>query len=60
MGDIFTNNPLRDYFLKAKSENNLNTRKDIADYFSISFSVVNNALNRKTLNPSRKVIECFS
>lgn len=60
MGDIFTNNPLRDYFLKAKSENDLNTRKDIADYFSISFSVVNNALNRKTLNPSRKVIECLS
>lgn len=60
MGDIFTNNPLRDYFLKAKSENDLKTRKDIADYYNISFSIVNNTLNGKTLNPSRKVIECLS
>lgn len=54
------NTPLKDYFLKAKSENYLKTRKDIADYYNISFSIVNNTLNGKTLNPSRKVIECLS
>lgn len=54
------NNPLKDYFLSTKAKENLKTSKDIADYYNISISIVNNAMNGKTVNPSRKLVSTLS
>lgn len=60
MGDIFTNNPLRDYFLKIKEDHSLKINKDIAAHLNLSISIVNNAMNGKTVNPSRKLVKTLS
>ena len=54
------NNPLKDYFLSTKAKENLKTSKDIAAHLNLSISIVNNAMNGKTVNPSRKLVSTLS
>lgn len=54
------NNPLKYYFLKVKEDHNLKTNKDIAIHLNLSISVINNAMNGKTMNPSRKLVKMLS
>ncbi|WP_444294095.1 hypothetical protein, partial [Holdemanella porci] len=54
------NNPLKYYFLKIKEDHNLKINKDIAAHLNLSISIVNNAMNGKTVNPSRKLVKTLS
>lgn len=54
------NNPLKYYFLKIKKDHNLKINKDIAAHLNLSISIVNNAMNGKTVNPSRKLVKTLS
>ena len=54
------NNPLKYYFLKIKEDYNLKINKDIAAHLDLSISIVNNAMNGKTVNPSRKLVKTLS
>lgn len=54
------NNPLKYYFLKIKEDYNLKINKDIAARLDLSISIVNNAMNGKTVNPSRKLVKTLS
>lgn len=54
------NNPLKYYFLKIKEDHNLKINKDIATHLNLSISIVNNAMNGKTVNPSRKLVKTLS
>lgn len=54
------NNPLKYYFLKIKEDHNLKINKDIAAHLNLSISIVNNATNGKTVNPSRKLVKTLS
>ena len=54
------NNPLKYYFLKIKEDHNLKINKDIAAHLDLSISIVNNAMNGKTVNPSRKLVKTLS
>ena len=51
------NNPLKNYFLRARDEHSLKTYNDIADFFGISRGIVNNVIYDQTLYPSRPLVE---